>query len=229
MAEFVLVHGAWSSGWDWSEVAETLRRAGHAVHAPTLTGLGERLHVTGLEEPVGLDLHVRDVVTVLEWHELEQAILVGHSYGGMVISGVASQMPDRIRTLFYLDAFLPANGQSLWDLIAEPVRASMMDSQRRSGAVAPIHRPGMEGAAIRRMPQPLQCFTEGVTMTGAEQTIANRTYVYATENKPSSFGQFYDALQTDPNWSVKTVATGHMVMHDDPQTLIDLLLAEVQR
>ena len=226
MACYVLVHGAWSGGWVYQAVARGLRQAGHEVYVPTLTGLGERAHLIGQGLPISLSLHIRDITALLECEDLHDVILCGHSYGGMVISGVASQMADRIRTLFYLDAFLPANGQSLWDLVPEAVRASMMDSQRRTGAVAPIHRAGTEGAATRRMPQSFLCFTEGVTLTGAEETIANRTYVYATENRPSSFTQFYQALQTDRRWSVKTVATGHMVMHEDPQTLIDQLAAE---
>jgi pimeloyl-ACP methyl ester carboxylesterase len=228
MACYVLVHGAWSGGWVYQAVARGLRQAGHEVYVPTLTGLGERAHLVGQGLPISLSLHIRDITALLECEDLHDVILCGHSYGGMVISGVASLMHDRIRTLFYLDAFLPANGQSLWDLLAEPVRASMMDSQRRSGQVAPIHRAGTEGATIRRMPQSFLCFTEGVKLTGAEQSIAHRTYVYATENKPSSFVQFYEALRDDPGWSVKTVATGHMVMHDDPQALIVLLAAEAQ-
>jgi pimeloyl-ACP methyl ester carboxylesterase len=105
MATFVLVHGACHGGWCWKRVAPLLRRAGHEVYTPTLTGLGERAHL--LTRDVGLDTHIQDVVNVLEYEELDDAILVGHSYGGIVITGAAERMPARIGHLVYLDAVVP--------------------------------------------------------------------------------------------------------------------------
>src|SRR5438128_128006 len=104
MATFVLVHGAWHGGWCWKRVTPLLRAAGHEVYATTLTGLGERVHLASPN--VGLALHVQDVVGVLEYEDLRDVILVGHSYGGIVISGVADRVPERLRHLVYLDALV---------------------------------------------------------------------------------------------------------------------------
>ena len=118
MATYVLVHGGGHGGWCYQRVARLLRSAGHEVYTPTLTGLGERAHL--LSGGVDLDLHIRDVVAVLEFEDLRDVILVGHSYGGMVITGVADRAADRIGRLVFLDAANPVNGQSLVD-VAGPV------------------------------------------------------------------------------------------------------------
>ena len=109
MATFVLVHGAWHGGWCWKKVVPLLRAAGHEIYAPTLTGLGERAHL--LTREIGLDTHVQDIVNLLEYEELTQVVLVGHSYGGMVITGVAERVPDRLRQLVYLDAAAPVGAE----------------------------------------------------------------------------------------------------------------------
>ena len=113
MATFVLVHGGWAGGWQWREVAGLLRAAGHEVFTPTLTGLGERVHLANPD--IGLDTHIQDILMVLEYEELRDVILVGYSYSGMVITGVAELAPERISQLIYLDAFVPQDGQSMLD------------------------------------------------------------------------------------------------------------------
>ena len=115
MANFVLVHGAWVGGWCWRSNAQALRRAGHEVYTPTLTGLGERSHL--LSPSINLDTHVTDILNVFQHEELSDVVLVGHSYGGMVVTGVADVLPDNIKSLVYLDAFVPENGQSLLSLL----------------------------------------------------------------------------------------------------------------
>src|SRR5438445_13579590 len=123
MATIVLVHGAWG-GASWERfVAPRLRAAGHLVFAPTLTGLGDRSHLSSPE--VDLATHVQDVANVLFYEDLTDAILAGHSYGGMVVTGVAGRMPERLRRLVYLDAFVPEDGQSLFDLVGAERAASM--------------------------------------------------------------------------------------------------------
>jgi pimeloyl-ACP methyl ester carboxylesterase len=114
MANFVLVHGGGHGGWCWQPVARRLRNAGHEVHAPTLTGLGERRHL--LTPETSLDTHIEDVTTLLFYEDLREVVLVGHSYGGMVITGVADRIPDRIACLAYLDAAIPLDGESLVDV-----------------------------------------------------------------------------------------------------------------
>ena len=119
MATFVLVHGAWHGGWCWIKVAEPLRTQGHRVFAPTLTGLGERAHLVSPD--INLDTHIQDIVGVLESEELMDVILVGHSYAGMVITGVAERVTDRLSALVYVDAFVPENGQSMLSINPERV------------------------------------------------------------------------------------------------------------
>ncbi|WP_444900316.1 alpha/beta fold hydrolase [Microbulbifer sp. VAAC004] len=115
MATFVLVHGAWQGGWCWRRVADRLRNFGHLVFAPTLTGLGERVHL--LNDKIDLDTHIQDVLGVIESEELSNIILCGHSYGGMVITGVADKVPSNVRTLVYLDALVPESGLCTLELL----------------------------------------------------------------------------------------------------------------
>src|SRR5689334_24528018 len=115
MATIVIVHGGWSGGWYFTPVARLLRSAGHEVYTPTLTGIGERVHLATRE--TGLSTHVQDVVNVLDFEDLHEVVLVGYSYGGMVITGVANRVPHRIKQLIYLDAFVPRNGESVADFM----------------------------------------------------------------------------------------------------------------
>ena len=237
MANYVLVHGAWSGGWSWDPVVPALRAAGHDVYAPTLTGLGERSHLVGRHLPLGLGLHVEDVVALLDWFDLQDVVLAGHSYGGMVITGAASRAAGRIRSLFYLDAFVPEDGQSLADLRGPGAHDDLRaQAAANNGLIPPIgHAPrdGMtalaQANARRRRPMPIAFFTDPVVLTGAENTIRNRTYVYATSGAPTSFTRFHETLKDDPAWRVHTVDTGHLVMQDDPAGLTRLLLAEAER
>jgi|SRR5690242_16179024 len=115
MATFVLIHGAWESGWVWKAVEQHLRAARHDVFRPSLTGLGERSHL--LSSAVDLEMHIADILNLIKWEKLQNVTLVGHSYGGMVATGVADRAYERIGSLIYLDAFMPKNGQSLLELI----------------------------------------------------------------------------------------------------------------
>ena len=121
MATYLLVHGAWHGGWCWRRVTDILRAEGHTVFTPTLTGLGERAHLARPE--IDLETHISDVLGVLDAEELDDVILCGHSYGGMVITGVADRLPGRIKALVYLDAFVPEHGESVIDLYAGPRQA----------------------------------------------------------------------------------------------------------
>jgi pimeloyl-ACP methyl ester carboxylesterase len=121
MATYVLVHGAWHGGWMWGAVAQELRAAGHDVFTPTLTGSGERVHLMSPE--IGLDTHILDIVNVFHYENLSDVNLVGWSYGGMVVTGVAEQVPGKIHQLIYLDCFVPENGQSLADVLGPEITA----------------------------------------------------------------------------------------------------------
>src|SRR5580700_4446867 len=126
---FVLVHGAWHGGWCWQRVAERLRSGGHAVFTPTLTGLGERSHL--LRAGIDLKTHIADVVNVMKWEGLSDVVLCGHSYGGFVISGVAEQMAPAIRSIVFLDAFVPRNGENTLDLTGPAVQEGIRNALQR--------------------------------------------------------------------------------------------------
>lgn len=132
---YVLVHGAWHGGWCWSRVAERLRAAGHRVYTPTLTGLGERSHL--LSPAIGLGTFVQDVCNVLTWEDLRDVVLLGHSFGGLAVSGAADRMPDRIRRLVYLDPFLLPTGLSAFDTFPAELVAKMEQGAAQTGGIRP--------------------------------------------------------------------------------------------
>jgi pimeloyl-ACP methyl ester carboxylesterase len=130
MATFVIVHGGWGGGWEWTPVAHELRDRGHEVFTPTLTGLGERAH---LNADVGLSDHIDDVAAVFRFEELRDVVLCGQSYGGMVVTGVADRNPDSIRLLVYLDAFVPDDGQSIHHLVPGEFRDAIREIAETGG------------------------------------------------------------------------------------------------
>ncbi len=227
----VLVHGAWHGGWCWARVVPLLRDAGHAVFAPTLTGLGDRAHL--FHPDIGLADHVADVVALIEAEELSDLVLVGHSYAGMVISGVAERAAGRIRRLVYLDAFVPEHGQSLMAL-ARPAPAGEAPP-RPEGNRVPSRTTSFFGiddaddaawVARRVVDQPLLTMTQPLDApTGAAQSLP-RTFVYCSGRPMGSFDQFKARFETDPAWRYHDLPTGHDAMVTDPAGLAALLLAE---
>ncbi len=196
MATFVLIHGAWEAGWVWKETASHLRAAGHDVYTPSLTGLGERSHL--MNRSINLETHIADVLGVLKWEQLNNVTLVGHSYGGMVVTGVADQAHDRIGSLIYLDAFVPKNGQSLFDL-ATPERAAgmrkMADEQGEGWflplSAAPLeHVTDPKEAALLQelcVPQPLANATQTLNLSGNHLKIEKTAFLLASPHQPSTF------------------------------------------
>jgi len=232
MATFVLVHGAWGGGLIWRDIARALRRSGHEVYAPTLTGLGERRHL--MTRDVNLSTHVRDVSSLLEYEDLRDVVLVGHSYGGMVVTGAADAMPERIASLVYLDAFVPRDGQALFDLIPSGVpRPATVAGSDWLTAPLPPEVFGAVNAAIRDFterksgPQPTACFSEPLRIAGAVDRVRHRTYIYCNDPHPTTFTHFYDALRTRPEWTVRTLACGHIAQLDRPEELTALLVRAV--
>ena len=230
---FVLVHGAWCGGWCYHKVAAKLRARGYAVFTPTLTGQGERSHlVTG---NVNLSLHIQDVLNVFHYENLSQAVLAGHSYGGIVITGVADRIPERIKALVYLDAFLPEDGQSLFDINIPANTQRFISNAGSIGGLAVPAPPAaffnVNAADAGRVdalatPFPIGAFTEKIKLTGAHKTIAKRIYVHGTVlPRESPFKPFYERTKADPAWQVHALACGHHVMLDEPERTTDILLS----
>jgi pimeloyl-ACP methyl ester carboxylesterase len=231
MATFVLVHGAWGGAWSWNKfVAPLLRDAGHAVFTATLTGLGERSHLATPD--VSLDTHVQDVVNVLFYEDLSDVILVGHSYGGMVITGVADRAPERLRLLVYLDASTPADGQAIVDW--SPGRREAVTEQARAEGegwkIPPGDLPPDQPAEItawatpRRAYQPLRTFLEPISLRRGETTLP-RAYVYcALDKAPDSPAAARAArIKADPRWQYFELNTGHNLHYTAPRETVEIL------
>ncbi len=229
---YVLVHGAWHGGWCWAKVARLLRDAGHEVYTPTLTGLGERAHLARPE--VDLETHIQDVVAMLEAEELRQVTLVGHSYGGMVISGVAARTTGRIGHLVYLDAFVPESGKSLFDYLGERA-AAMREAAAANGEgwKLPSFPPERFGVTSQRdtewlnkhlVAQPLRTFEQPLAAAGGDKL--KRSYVYCSKPAMGTFDQFAERLRDDRKWTFHDVKTGHDAMVTAPGEIAKILMAK---
>ncbi len=239
MANFVLVHGAWHGGWCWRDTARALRTAGHTVVAPTHTGVGERAHQSS--EAITLETHIRDVVGCIEAEELDDIVLCGHSYGGMVITGVADRLPGRIRTLVYLDAFVPSDGDSLNGLLdvalAPEVAAQFLGAFRgtaaasHSGLMQPIpaamfniDEANRAWVDRRCVAQALATFEMPLLLSGGGlDHVKERLYVLADGWDPSPFRYFAKRYEGAEGWRVEKIASSHDVMVDRPGALATLL------
>ena len=231
MTTFVLVHGAWGGSYGWHKLAPLLRAAGHDVYTPSLTGLGERAHLASPE--VDLTMHVTDVVNCLEFEDLRDIVLVGHSYGGMVVTGAIDKAGERVSHLVYLDAFVPYHGQSLYAITGSAAPAA----QEGDWLVPAIPRSipdKVEEAWLnqRRRSHPRGCFTEPVHLSmPLEKHEFSLTYIKATaderENnagRRSGFWQVADRVREDPRWRYREIATSHMVQNEKLEELSRLLL-----
>lgn len=232
MATFVIVHGAWGGAWSWNKlVVPMLREAGQSVYAVTLTGLGERTHLASAD--VSLETHIQDVVNVLFYEDLTDVILVGHSYGGNIITGVADRVPERLQQLVYLDAATPADGQSSADSF--PGRRQQLEKQARDSADGWTIPPGpvppdqpaeiTEWATPRRSPMPIKTMTSAVKLTHGETTVP-RAFVYCTIGKDPGSPQAARAerIRNDPSWRFFELVTGHNLHYTAPAETVSILL-----
>jgi pimeloyl-ACP methyl ester carboxylesterase len=228
---FVLVHGGWHGGWCWRRVADRLRAKGHAVFTPTLTGLGERSHL--MSPAIRLDTHVSDVANVIKWEGLSNIVLVGHSYGGCVISGVAERNAGAIGSIVFLDAFVPENGEAVADLASQAVREGIQAAVKRGDvSMAPVPAANFRVNEADRAwvdasctPQPIHPLTDKNTITGARDRIGRKTYIRAVGYPSTSFDAAYAKVRSNASWRTFEVASGHDVMIDMPDRLSEILLA----
>jgi pimeloyl-ACP methyl ester carboxylesterase len=219
MADIVLVAGGWRGGWAFKPIAREFRAHGHEVFTPTLTGLGERSHLTCARP--NLDMHIDDVANVLLFERLSGVILCAHSYAGMVISGVADRMPERIAALVYVDAFVPEDGQSWWDLAGDRYRQLAVD---RSGVDGFGVTPPEHMDDPRCVPHPLAAFRQAIRLTGRWREVREKVFIYATGWAETPFTSTYDALKKDHAWTVKSLPTGHGVIREAPQDFLAIVL-----
>jgi len=208
----------------WSHVAPLLRAAGHAVHTPSLTGIGERSHLAS--PTVNLSTHVTDVLQCLRYERLSGVVLVGHSYGGMVVTGAAERAPECISTLVYLDAFIPRSGEALVDLLPARVRERFPTSGWQVPPL-PAQAQGMSDAQEiawlegRRDPQPMKTFTEPLALDGRYN--GRRAYIFCTGYSPTSFAPFAQRARNDPAWRYHELPTHHYPQISLPRETASLL------
>ena len=220
MKPFVLVHGASHGGWCWRDVARLLRQAGHDVYAPSLTGLADRSHL--LSQNIDVHTHIADIAGLIRWEELDQVVLVGHSYGGRVITGVADQMPDPISALVYIDASVPGVSDP-WPAPdgVEGGTVGIAPPDATFYGIADRHR-----ARVNRLvtPQPIGCFKD-YHSSGVADEVRRRAYL-ATPNwarRERSLATF-KRLERRDGWELSIVDRGHDIMIDHPEELTNYLL-----
>jgi pimeloyl-ACP methyl ester carboxylesterase len=230
---FVLVHGAWHGGWCWRMVAQRLRAAGHQVFTPTLTGLGERAHL--LTPQTDLETHITDITNLIITEELEEVVLVGHSYGGIVITGVADRLPEALAHVVFLDALLIKPGDSALS-VQSPEFADSIRKLQAAGNLAGNPPPAKilgipEGDPLaawveRRMtPQPLATLTQPLILKRGGADSLPRVYIECV--RPGLFGEvnpFAQRARAEPGWTVATLETGHDAMVTAPEALTRLLV-----
>ena len=232
MTTFVLVHGAWGGAHTWRSVRPLLRTAGHAVFTPALTGVGERVHLAGPQ--VGLTTHVDDVANQIFYEGLDDLVLLGFSYGGMVVTGALEHVRDRVRELVYLDAFVPADGQSVADLGGITLNGPPGIDVEWS--IPPGHRDyddptEAEFAEPRRTPQPVRTFTERVRLDRPlEESGIGLTYIKATQDerltdRPDPFWRAADHARSHPTWRYHEIDSNHMVPQNRPAELAEILFS----
>ena len=235
MSDIVLVHGAWGGAHGFRSVRPLLAANGHRVFTPSLTGIGERAHLA--HAGIDLSLHVEDLCGTVVSEDLDEMVLVGFSYGGMVVTGALDRIGDRVRHLVYLDAFVPDDGESVVS-IAGPAAAGIV-AAAVDGMVPPISRQldtpeATAWSDARRSPQPLATFTEPVRLsTPLEDREFSLTYVKATadpdEASDSPFWRAAQAARESPDWRYHEIDTNHMVPSMRPAELADVLLAIADR
>ncbi len=218
----VLVHGAWGGGWDWKRVDRLLTADGNEVYRPTLTGQGEHSNLASTN--IDLDTHIQDIVNVILWERLTNVVLVGHSYGGMIITGVADRVPDRIQRLVYVDALLPENGESVNDIRPKAIKFSITNGfvigDWMKGNPPPPHD----------VPMPIRTFTEPITLTN--QALAGKipvTYILTVDKgkapEQDDFYRFYLRAKAR-GWPTVIMEGDHNVQRSHPKELAKLIEQE---
>lgn len=222
---YVLVHGAWHGGWCWQKVSAILRANGAIVYTPTLSGLGE--HKNTLDSNVNLDTHISDIVNFIEMEDLHDVILVGHSYGGTVIGGVADRIPERLRKLVYLDALLLENGQSALSLQPPAVQKAMVQAAAHDGGLTmpawPAKVFGVKDTAdahwvdARLTGQPFRTFSQTLTLHHPYGNHLPKIFIACTVDMLPAIVPFAEKTKKSKDWSYYELATGHDAMITEPQ------------
>jgi pimeloyl-ACP methyl ester carboxylesterase len=230
---FVLISGAFCGGWIWRRVTDRLEQGGHKVFAPSLTGLADRSHL--LSKDVNLDTHIADVVNLIKWESLENVCLVAWSYAGFVGSGALESIGDRVSSVVWLDAYIPADGQRVADFAVESVRKSIQMAIDKGEAgvrglakittAAIVAEPDRAFAESKVTPHPVGTYLQPIKVSGALQKVAKKTYIRLPKFPQPPFDKALADCKSDKSWATFELPdAGHMVMLDAPDHLSELIL-----
>jgi pimeloyl-ACP methyl ester carboxylesterase len=227
---FLLCHGAWGGGWSWKKLHPLMQAAGHRLVAPNYTGLGDRVHLAGPD--IDLETHITDILNVIKYEDLRDFVLLGHSYGGMVATAVADRARESIDQVIYLDAFVPGEGQSLFDFLPESERKRMHDGAASGDGwrVPPNPTPpdtppeDIEWLNARRVHMPIRCFETGLRLQHGETSLP-RSYIYCSRKQAGAdpFAQFAARLRSDAGWRYFEMDASHSPNVTAPDALMALL------
>ncbi|MFF2043300.1 alpha/beta fold hydrolase [Kitasatospora sp. NPDC058170] len=220
MATFVLIPGMLHGAWWYRPITDGLRDAGHEVYPLTLTGVSERGHLN--TAAVNLETHVQDVLGTLEAERITDAVLVSHSYGGMVASAVADRAPERIAGLVYADAFVPRDGESAYNIVNDVWKQRYLAGTAAGGGHTVVGtNPALDPRATVH---PAATLFQPVALTGAVDGILRRTYIHAERFEDSPLTETYERLRDDPTWTVHTLPVGHDLVREAPEELLKIAL-----
>ena len=235
---FVLAHGSWHGGWCWKKVADRLRAKGHAVYAPSYTGMGDRAHL--LSKDITINTFAEDLVQVIQSEELSNVILVGHSFGGVPISGAADRVPEKIARLVYLDSVLVESGRSAFSYYppAEAEARIKAAEKATNGVAVPVPQqlpavwglgkegdPDYDWARRRLSPHPLQTYTTALTFKGPVGNNLPRTYIHSTQPSHPVLEDSRKLVRSWSGWKWVDLAAPHDSMITHPEAVVELLLA----
>lgn len=218
---YVIVHGAWGGSWAFKKVDSLLTEKGAVVYRPSLTGQGERVHLATTD--VGLTTHIKDVVNMILYEDLHDVILVGHSYGGMVVTGVADSLPGRIKKLIYLDAIVPENGESVIGI--QGSRADPIKKMVVNGFIVP---PWVTAGKLppKDVPHPYKTFTDSIVLTNKERLKIPTTYILTVEKgkepKDDDFASQAERAKKK-GWPILILEADHNAQWSAPEALADML------
>ena len=241
MAKLVLIHGAWMGAWCWKRVLPHLREAGHEVFTPTLTGLGELCHL--LDPRIELNTHVDDIVNFLQYQDLDEVVLVVHSYAGMPAGIASHRIPERLAHIIFLDAFIPVNGKSLFDLQSPRFREAfreLADTDGDGWKVPPLAPDGetlgvtdkddVEWLRSKMTAHPIKTLEDPAQIDNPDKAGIPRTYIFCTENPPDgTFPAIAGRIKTDTSWSYLEVTSPHAAMITAPRALAETILQAIDQ
>ncbi|MDQ8203490.1 alpha/beta fold hydrolase [Pelagicoccus sp. SDUM812003] len=222
---FVIVHGATAGGWEWKQTGNFLQEDGHEVYRATLTGLGERLHLSTPD--IDLETHINDVVNLILFEDLHDVVLSGHSYGGMVITGVINRIPDRIKHVIYLDAAVPDHGESLWDMFGS---RGPVDESRFADGMMLTPWVNEDTKPPHSAPQSIKTFSQAVSYDNPAAKALNVTFVaFIPEDQSVEERSKSKAWQRakERGWTIRTFPGGHVAQQEDPRGVASLMAESV--